>query len=1200
MLKFCLISLTAQVARRRWAGLNLAFPHLVSSLFLILVMQIAPVESFPSSFWATSYTSQNSGQLIVEGQVVSREIEHSQPHTFRFEVGSSGMSGLMVHRHGVDLVVMVRAPDKSVRTYENPAGPESPINVSLMAPVSGTYIAEVRAKDRWAGEGSYEIGLAKVRTPEPADLKRIEAQWQFAEGRRLQFGGGTDEWHQALLSFDNALSLWRELGDKFEQANTLQAIGQTYGALEHLNRQTGAPVDLTKVKDYFQQAIDLRREIEQHALAYTLFDLAEVVYSLKGSQFSLPFYQTALEAFKQTDDPRGQARVLTQLGICNLNLYQVREARQFLQAALEIDRSEKDVYQEARVLNAIGGAFDREAQPDLALTHYQQAFDRFQQMNDPLRAANVLINIGLVYDTLGEWSSAFDSYKKCEELFASVEDPTTEDRTYRQQKRASLFLNWGGLHASLGNFVEGFDYLQRSLELRPPSERGHTLMWLGYAHALADEPQKALEYGRQALEIQEPAKAPGRAQTYTVMGMAEDALGDHAAAVRHFDQALQIQQTKDADLNGAAITLDKRGVAYTALGEAAEARADFDAALRLWRAFKDRNGEAMTLFHLAELERNGNNFAAARDRVQAAINLIEPLRTSVLNQQLRSTYFASKVDYYGFYIDLLMHADGGGIKDRSAIAFEMSERARARGLLDILNEARIGFSDREIEQGSNSDPNLSRLVERKRAVQKQLDVDVISRTKLLVSGLMTYRVAEIDKEIAALTSEYYDLDAQIRSSNPKYAALVQPKPVTVKEVQQQLLDENTILLEFALGEERSYLWAVTPTTLASYELPKREEIETAARRVKEILASSRAGRDERAYPYQVRLARAQADLQIATTALSKMLLTPAASELGNKRLVIVADGELQYIPFGALPSPVPQAANHTGPNALFAVDPTVPLIQNHEVVSLPSASTLAMIRSETAGRQVAAKDVAVLADPVFEREDSRITRPERARTGVKPAPAIPSALTRALEDFDEFNSQLRLYRLQSSGDEARNIMALVPEGRGFKAVDFAANRATATSPVLGQYRYIHFATHGLLNDTHPELSGLVFSLFDEKGRPQEDGFMRLHDVYNLKLPAEMVVLSACQTGLGKKVKGEGLIGLTRGFMYAGAARVVASLWKVEDRATAELMKRFYKALFKDKMSPAAALRAAQNSLRQESKWKNPYFWSGFILQGEYR
>jgi CHAT domain-containing protein len=165
--------------------------------------------------------------------------------------------------------------------------------------------------------------------------------------------------------------------------------------------------------------------------------------------------------------------------------------------------------------------------------------------------------------------------------------------------------------------------------------------------------------------------------------------------------------------------------------------------------------------------------------------------------------------------------------------------------------------------------------------------------------------------------------------------------------------------------------------------------------------------------------------------------------------------------------------------------------------------------------------------------------------------------------------------------------------------DFAASRAIATSPQLSQYRIVHFATHGILNSKNPELSGVVLSLVDDKGTV-ENGFLRLHDIFNLNLPAELVVLSACKTGLGQEVKGEGLVGLTRGFMYAGAPRVLVSLWNVDDEGTSELMSRFYKKMLQEGQKPTAALRAAQIEMLQETKWKAPYYWAAFVLQGEWK
>jgi CHAT domain-containing protein len=281
-----------------------------------------------------------------------------------------------------------------------------------------------------------------------------------------------------------------------------------------------------------------------------------------------------------------------------------------------------------------------------------------------------------------------------------------------------------------------------------------------------------------------------------------------------------------------------------------------------------------------------------------------------------------------------------------------------------------------------------------------------------------------------------------------------------------------------------------------------------------------------------------------------------------------------------------------------------PLIAEHEIITLPSVSTLAVLRRELTERKPAPKMVAVLADPVFSSDDPRVKaegqRHELSSLGQETQAAghqgvfgFGSELERSARDLG-INS---FERLRFSRREADEIATLTPAGENFKAVDFQANRATAMSAELSQYRIVHFATHGLLDDKRPELSGLVLSLVDERGRAQ-DGFLHLHEIYNLHLPAELIVLSACQTALGQEIRGEGLVGLTRGFMYAGARRVIASLWRVPDKATAELMKQFYRGILVDKLRPAEALRAAQLEIRQQAQWQAPYFWAGFVLQGE--
>jgi CHAT domain-containing protein len=337
--------------------------------------------------------------------------------------------------------------------------------------------------------------------------------------------------------------------------------------------------------------------------------------------------------------------------------------------------------------------------------------------------------------------------------------------------------------------------------------------------------------------------------------------------------------------------------------------------------------------------------------------------------------------------------------------------------------------------------------------------------------------------------------------------------------------------------------------------------------------------------------------------LSRIALGPAAAWLGKKRLVVASDGVLQYIPFAILPKP----AGSTVAGGKKTVSRS-PLMLEHEIVSLPSASTLAVMRRELAGRHPAPKIAAVLADPVFEPNDPRIKTAAGAQqksaddqNNKQDTTLKETFVTRTLGDTGAVNPGQPIPRLPYSQREAATIRSLAPDGLRRLALDFEASYATATSPELSEYRIVHFATHGLLNSKQPELSGILLSLVDEQGRPQENGLLRLGEIYNLKLPAELVVLSACQTALGKDVKGEGLVGMTRGFMYAGAARVMASLWAVEDRATGELMKRFYEGMLGErKLRPADSLHQAQIAMWRKAEWRSPYYWGAFTIQGEWK
>jgi CHAT domain-containing protein len=566
------------------------------------------------------------------------------------------------------------------------------------------------------------------------------------------------------------------------------------------------------------------------------------------------------------------------------------------------------------------------------------------------------------------------------------------------------------------------------------------------------------------------------------------------------------------------------------------------------------------------------------------------VRQQMTSPELRASYVADNHNRYDLLIDVLqrLHAQNPE-HGYAAAALHVSERARARVLLESLVDARI-----DLRQGIDAT-----LLERERTLQKQLNDASAQLSRLLADGNPEQHDAA-EQTLQHLSAEFQKLQTQIREQSPHYASVTQPRALDLAEIRNAVLDDDTVLLEFALGPQRSWLWAVTTNTLKTIELPARGKIDAAARSLYEQFTARQKRRGETSVAYAERVRAADARLAEESAAVSQMLLGGIAGELQQewrtKRLAIVAAGALEYLPFAALPVPEliqdVAAGRAQAPHARRAS--RTRLAADHEIVSIPSASVLAVLRREIVGRAPAPRQLAIVADPVFDGTDPRVRR------GPAGPPVVndPTA-SRAIEVMDSLYTRGALSRLPFSREEADAISTLARQADVFTAVDFKASRETVLGGALSGYRIVHLATHGLIDSERPALSSLVLSLVDPRGRRQ-NGYLRLADIYNLRLDAELVVLSACQTALGKEIRGEGLVGLTRAFIYAGAPRVVASLWQVSDLATAELMKRFYRGMLQQHLSPAAALRAAQVQMSQDPRWASPYFWAGFVLQGEWR
>ncbi len=1162
-----------------------AFVAILLALVAIAYLRALPL-GIPPRFGLSGADRGENLHLLALRQPIQQELPTGKIHSYRIMLRSGQYLGLAVYQLGIDMSVALYGTNGQ-KLIEYGLYQNGPTLVSLIAEAEGDYRIELRSLDKDAAPGRYQVEIEEIRTAEARDKNRIAAERAFADGEQFQIEGKAEFARKAIIKYQEALLCWQSVRDKRGEANTLRRIGDAYHLL-------GEP---QKALEHYDSALQISKEVNWiRGQGETLNDISYVYLFLGKSQKSLEYSTQALDLGRSTGDQRVNARALNNLGKVYHAFGNLQKALDYYHQALPIWCAVSDRRGQAQTLLYLGYTYSDLSEAQKAFYYYLYALRLWSAVNNNRGQALTLIALGHLYSKLGEKQEALNLYDQARQLLHPLGD---------QHGEARILNGMGYVQDELGEKQKALECHKEALCLY--QSLGHrlgeatSLSIIGRVyHSLGDN-SKALDHCQQALSIAR-GLADQRLESYLLgyIGKIHESLGNGKTALDYYNQALSLNRA-GKDRREEAYTLNNIGQVYDKAGNKQKALAYYRRALPLNLAAEDRFGESSTLYNIARVERDRGHIAKARGHLESAINIVESLRANVSSQALRASYFASIQQYFELCINLLMRQREQRLSDNfAALGLEQSERARARSLLEQLTEARADF----LRWG---DPAL---IERFRDLQRQISAKAGRKMRLLSAGATENETLTVAREIASLVIERDQVEAQIRAKSPHDPALAQPQPASLKEIQ-QLLDDNTILLEYALGSERSYLWAVTRTELESYELPGRAAMEKAARSVYDLLISRQPA------PGQTEKQR-DAEYWRKASALSRMLLGPVAGQLGSKRLLIVADGVLQYIPFGALPVPVTKrrrgnvaeglrdsetarrsSLHPSVSQFLHSSVPPSPLIVDHEIINLPSASALAVLRRETENRRPAPKAVAVLADPVFEADDLRALEakglikgtPQRQVAANRPpqGAGVPG-LTRGGMDFK---------RLHSTRREAEAIRQVVPPADGLFALGFDASRGRAIDPELRHYRIVHFATHGLLDSQNPELSAIVLSLVDRQGQPQ-DGFLRLHDIYNLNLPAELVVLSACDSALGKEIKGEGLVGLTRGFMYAGAARVMASLWKVDDEATAELMGQFYRRMLNDRMPPAAALREAQVAVWRRQRWRAPYYWAAFVMQGEWK
>ena len=1051
---------------------------------------------------------------------------------------------LDVEQRGLDLIVVLTAPDGTSESFNAPLLRDEHEYILLENSATGSYTVALRAEEHTGAVGGHAIRMQEVTTAPAAEL---EAWRSMTRGAAANLAGGDERWIAASDDYRAAADRWATLGRTREQTEALYAsamvdywqlyrwessaalagtVAEMYADLQEPRLAANA-VHL-QAAALVEQALETRASSEQSAdvlfdEALTLLEQARAMHERMGNLYDLGL-------------------VLNNFGYTYYNRGAFDSARPYWEQSAVLMRDLSEWTGELNPLSNIAAVDAEEG-------NIASAIDAFERVVNILPAGAAERYRSATLDNLGVSHLMFGNAEQSLQAFSAALSIQTQLDDF--QGRGRSLRGIGRTYYAIGELDLARTYLHEALPVARDTNDGRNqegiLRDLGNIAFLEQDYSAALDFHREALDIVNSASD----RIYLELLVVKDliALGRYTEADEiAADAKVRAEQIGSELLLAEALHQVGRTRLHTGVGAAAVA--DLEQAAQIYATLGLEAQHAETLHSLAVAARDEGRIDAAIEYGEASLDRLEQLRLRVVDPELRAYFSASRRAYYETQISLQVEAS-------PLDALDTSERGRARMIADLLEEA-------SIDLGNDTDPAI---VERRTTLYAELAERNFQRDKLLEAGAErdAARRSQLLADIARIKNELNLLEIEIRRASPALASLNPPEPLVSGQIQ-ALLDEDSVLLQYALGEEASYVWAVTHDAVTVARLADRQVIEAAARRALEGL--------QRHAPSQAARATLAEDL----AALTELVLTPIAAELNKQRIVLSLDGALQYVPFAVLP--MPDVAQGTR------------VLASHEIVNVPSMSAVAALRRRDAV-DVAPKTLAIFADPVVGARDVRLNGRALA------AAVTPGRGSARGPDTGPGTTAPVLERLQATAFEADSIAALVASEQRFVAKGFNASRDAIVGGDLRQYRYLHFATHGLVDTRYPALSALALSQFDEQGAPQ-DGLLRLHDIYGLKLNADLVVLSACETGLGREVRGEGLLGLSQGFMYAGARGVLASLWQVPDRATAALMERFYEFMLDDGLDPAAALKEAQLASAAERRWSDPYFWGGFVLLGDWQ
>lgn len=1000
------------------------------------------------------------------------------------------------------------------------------------------------------------VNLIQAQSSESPEQTAINLEAQARKAFREWNG---DSIRQSVNLYDQAAEIWEKLNNKEKAAECFRQIAQAENLLGN-NQQSFAALEKALEFDSSGESIDGKIKT---------FSLLSKLYLKIGNKMkSENFFKEALLLSDQTENLISKATVSGSAAEYYYFERDFSNASQFYHQALKFWGQTDDAGGYAQASVDYGYFLMGINDPLEALNSLSLAQTKFQEINDRRGLSITGIALGNIYSSIDEKQSALEAYQLAEMGFP-------EDMDFIEKAR---------LHNGMGHIYEDFQEWDLSTEQRKealrlfkienyPQGQMATLPSLVKLSYLTGNEPAALNYYSELQSISEKLN-----DTFFI-AITYKQIGDHYfekqiddEAVKYYQKTLDVLRSFESKIDRALIE-NNLGIIYQRRGQYDIARNYYNSSLKISRETRDKFAEAEVLYNISKQNFLRNENDAALENIRTSIKLTEEILSDSYNSKLTRTYFADAYERYEFYINLLMKLhERFPDKNFEKEALQASEKSRSRSMLEKL---RLAMSDII----KDADPKI---VQRQREIRYLLNIKAQTLTRILEGKGSELETSELNKEILALTNELESTEALLKAQSPLYSMIKEPPDFQVDEFQKNILDENTLLLEFSFGKEASYVWAIGKNDVKVSVLPARQELDAQIDRLRQLISPPESENNEEIQSYQKKKADAEKEYWERAQDLSNQLFGNLTAELGEKKLIIIPDGKLRYFPISALP--VPNAENNSLINK--------PFLLKNETVYEPSLSTLNLIKTYIASK-FPSKDFLILADPVFSKNDSRFLQADETRKNV----IYPTETKPIWSKFRSMSVLNSLERLEASGSEPNTILQNFRSEKTTVISGFSANRETFLETDISDYKVIHLATHGLLNEESPELSGIVLSQYDKQGN-RRDGLVWLQDIYGLNLATDLVVLSACDTGIGKEIKGEGLMSLTNGFLQSGAKTVIASQWKVDDFASLELMTHFYESLADEQMTPSQALQKAQIAMYEKSR--SPNDWAAFTVYGDFQ